>query len=93
MLDRVIDRWRETRFSGVLAVEHAPDHGLPRGAKRLVFDTAAVTIYRPAMIAGHTTRGIGNRDDFLTRYLAGTRHQHASSGARWCMPRRNRDTR
>jgi thioester reductase-like protein len=28
-------------------------------------------IYRPAMIAAHTRRGVGNPDDFLTRYLAG----------------------
>jgi 16S rRNA (guanine966-N2)-methyltransferase len=46
MLDRVIDRWRETRFSKVLAVEHAPDHELPHGTKRLDFEGAAVTIYR-----------------------------------------------
>ncbi len=32
---------------------------------------APAAIYRPAMIAAHTRRGIGNRDDFLTRYLAG----------------------
>lgn len=30
-----------------------------------------VAIYRPAMIAGHTARGTGNPDDFLSRYLAG----------------------
>ncbi len=30
-----------------------------------------VAIYRPAMIAGHTRRGVGNPDDFLSRYLAG----------------------
>ncbi|HEU0031248.1 MAG TPA: thioester reductase domain-containing protein [Kofleriaceae bacterium] len=29
------------------------------------------TIYRPAMIAAHTRRGIGNRDDFVMRYLVG----------------------
>jgi len=28
-------------------------------------------IYRPAMIAGHSQRGVGNPEDFLTRYLAG----------------------
>jgi fatty acid CoA ligase FadD9 len=31
----------------------------------------AAAIYRPAMIAGHSQRGVGNRDDFLTRYLVG----------------------
>ena len=30
-----------------------------------------VAIYRPAMIAAHTERGLGNRDDFPTRYMAG----------------------
>jgi fatty acid CoA ligase FadD9 len=30
-----------------------------------------VAIYRPALIAGHSARGHGNRDDFLHRYLAG----------------------
>ncbi|MEJ7602109.1 MAG: thioester reductase domain-containing protein [Kofleriaceae bacterium] len=32
-----------------------------------------VAIYRPAMIAGDTARGTGNRDDFVNRYLAGCR--------------------
>jgi fatty acid CoA ligase FadD9 len=30
-----------------------------------------ITIYRPAMIAGDTRRGIGNADDYLNRYIAG----------------------
>ena len=45
MLDRVIDSWRERRFSPVLLVEHAATHDLPRGAKRLSFDDTAVTLY------------------------------------------------
>ena len=32
-----------------------------------------VAIYRPAMISGHATRGTGNPDDFVSRYLAGCR--------------------
>jgi fatty acid CoA ligase FadD9 len=32
---------------------------------------APVAIHRPAMIAPHTVRGLGNRDDFPARYLAG----------------------
>ena len=28
-------------------------------------------IYRPAMIAGHSQRGLGNEEDFLNRYLVG----------------------
>jgi 16S rRNA (guanine966-N2)-methyltransferase len=46
MLDRILDCWREGRFSSILAVEHARDHDLPRGSKRRTFDEAAVTIYR-----------------------------------------------
>ena len=46
MLDRVIDHWRERRFSRVLAVEHEAGHELPPGGKRRVFDDSAVTIYR-----------------------------------------------
>jgi 16S rRNA (guanine966-N2)-methyltransferase len=46
MLDRVIDHWKERRFSRVLAVEHERVHELPAGGKRWVFDDTAVTIYR-----------------------------------------------
>jgi 16S rRNA (guanine966-N2)-methyltransferase len=46
MLDRVIDAWRATRFSRVLAVEHAASHELPRPAKRLELDETVVGIYR-----------------------------------------------
>jgi hypothetical protein len=46
MLDRVLDSWRERRFSAILAVEHAREHDLPRGSTRRTFDEAAVTIYR-----------------------------------------------
>jgi 16S rRNA (guanine966-N2)-methyltransferase len=46
MLDRVIDAWRATRFSRVLAVEHAASHELPRPAKRLELDDTVVGIYR-----------------------------------------------
>jgi 16S rRNA (guanine966-N2)-methyltransferase len=46
MLDRVIDTWRENKFSRVLAVEHARTHALPRGALHRVFDDTAITIYR-----------------------------------------------
>ena len=46
MLDRVLDRWSESRFARILAVEHASDHDIPRGARRLDFEATAVTIYR-----------------------------------------------
>ena len=32
---------------------------------------AGATIHRPAMISGHSRRGLGNPDDFVHRYLAG----------------------
>ena len=48
MLDRVIDSWRERRFSRVLAVEHARDHELPRAAWRRTFEDTTVSIYRQA---------------------------------------------
>ena len=46
MLDRVIESWLATRFSRVLAVEHAATHQLPRGAAGRAFDDTMVTIYR-----------------------------------------------
>ena len=46
MLDRVLDHWRATRFSRVLAVEHAREHALPAGANRQQFADTAITIYR-----------------------------------------------
>ncbi len=60
--------------------EHAAFAGSPYAlskwiAERHVRGAAAaglpVAVYRPALIAGHTRRGHGNRDDFLHRYLAG----------------------
>ena len=48
MLDRVIDSWRERRFSRALAGEHARDHALPQGAWRRTFEDTTVTIYRRA---------------------------------------------
>lgn len=46
MLDRVIDSWKERRFSRVLAVEHSADHELPKGDIRRDFEDTAITIYR-----------------------------------------------
>ena len=46
MLDRVIEGWKGTRFSRVLAVEHASDHELPSGGVRRSFDASAITVYR-----------------------------------------------
>lgn len=46
MADRVLASWHERKFAPVLAIEHASDHPLPRGAKRLDFGETLVTIYR-----------------------------------------------
>lgn len=46
MLDRVLESWRATHFSRILAVEHARTHALPRGAQQRTFDDTTVTIYR-----------------------------------------------
>ena len=46
MLDRVIDSWRATRFSPILAIEHASTHALPAGTEKRIFDDTTVTIFR-----------------------------------------------
>jgi 16S rRNA (guanine966-N2)-methyltransferase len=45
VLDRVVDSWRERRFSRILAVEHASTHALPRGRQQRTFDDTMITIY------------------------------------------------
>ncbi len=45
MLDRVIESWREKKFSRILVAEHAKGHVLPKGKMKQVFDETAVTIY------------------------------------------------
>jgi 16S rRNA (guanine966-N2)-methyltransferase len=46
MLDRVIDTWRERKFSPILAVEHARTHKLPPGATTKTFDDSSITVYK-----------------------------------------------
>jgi 16S rRNA (guanine966-N2)-methyltransferase len=47
MLDRLIERWVEVPFALVLTVEHAADHALPAGGRRLVVEEGtAITTYR-----------------------------------------------
>ena len=46
MLDLVIGSWHATRFSRVLAVEHARSHEVPKGAHWRVFDETVVSVYR-----------------------------------------------
>jgi 16S rRNA (guanine966-N2)-methyltransferase len=46
MADRVLASWQERKFAPVLAIEHASDHPLPPGSKRLDFGETLVTVYR-----------------------------------------------
>lgn len=46
MLDRLLDTWHATFFSGLLIVEHTSEHVLPRGAAQRIFETTKVTLYR-----------------------------------------------
>jgi 16S rRNA (guanine966-N2)-methyltransferase len=46
MLDRVIDHWKENRFSKILVCEHAKGHDLPRGKVQRTFDDTVITVYR-----------------------------------------------
>lgn len=48
MLDRLIETWQVTKYSRVLAVEHATDHILPVGYDKRIFEDTAVTLYRHA---------------------------------------------
>ena len=54
MLDRLIETWDRTKFSRILAVEHAADHVMPlepRAFDKRIFDDSAVTIYRAPAVA------------------------------------------
>lgn len=44
-LDLVIRRWKEVRFARILGLEHAADHDVPHGGKRLDFGDTRVTVY------------------------------------------------
>jgi 16S rRNA (guanine966-N2)-methyltransferase len=46
LLNRVSDIWQSSRFSRVLAAEHARTHNVPGGSHRKVFEDTAITIYR-----------------------------------------------
>jgi 16S rRNA (guanine966-N2)-methyltransferase len=45
MLDRVIEHWQASRFSRILAVEHARTHVLPRGTRQRTVEDTVVTLY------------------------------------------------
>ncbi|MGD8321033.1 MAG: RsmD family RNA methyltransferase [Gemmatimonadota bacterium] len=44
-LDLVLERWMEVPFARILGVEHAADHDVPPGGRRLEVDEVRVTIY------------------------------------------------
>lgn len=44
--DRLVERWLDVPFAGVLALEHSAGHRLPGSAARHVFGDSAVSIYR-----------------------------------------------
>jgi 16S rRNA (guanine966-N2)-methyltransferase len=44
-LDLVIQAWEAVRFAAILAVEHAADHEVPAGGKRLELGEICVTVY------------------------------------------------
>jgi 16S rRNA (guanine966-N2)-methyltransferase len=45
-LDRVLEIWRERRFSRILAVEHDRAQPVPAGQRRRAFGDTAVTLFR-----------------------------------------------
>lgn len=44
-LNLIVQRWEEVRFAKILAVEHAREHAVPDGGKRLEFGDIFVTVY------------------------------------------------
>ncbi|HET7274669.1 MAG TPA: RsmD family RNA methyltransferase [Longimicrobiaceae bacterium] len=46
MLDRLIEIWKERRFSRIMTVEHAAIHKVPPGGRRRLFGQTAITTYR-----------------------------------------------
>lgn len=44
-LDLVVERWRAVPFARILGVEHAPDHPVPPGGRKLDFGEVRVTVY------------------------------------------------
>jgi 16S rRNA (guanine966-N2)-methyltransferase len=52
MADRVVRTWADKGFAAILAVEHAADHELPPGGRRLQFAETAVTVYPAGALDG-----------------------------------------
>lgn len=53
MLDRLIETWDRTKFSRILAVEHATGHAMPaepRAFDKRIFEDSTVTIYRAPVV-------------------------------------------
>ncbi|CAN5628169.1 hypothetical protein BH23GEM8_BH23GEM8_17790 [soil metagenome] len=45
MADRLVEIWRDRRFSRILTVEHALEHEMPEGGTGYEFDDTGVTFY------------------------------------------------
>jgi len=60
-LDRVVRRWLEVPFAGVLCVEHDKSHNLPGRGNTSRFGDVSVTVYRadggPGRASSRTRRG------------------------------------
>ncbi len=54
MLDMVIASWQRVPFSRLLVVEHARTHLIPAGARRVLHEDTALTLYEhsPVAVAG-----------------------------------------
>ena len=46
MADRILKAWHAKPFARILAIEHARDHDLPPGSRRIAIEDTLVTIYR-----------------------------------------------
>jgi len=80
MADRVVRTWTDTPFAAILAVEHAADHELPPGGRRLQFVDTAVTVYPAAALDGLQ----------VPRPVPPSRTDSDHAGARRRPPRRRR---
>ena len=45
MLDRLVESWRDNRFSRILAIEHTREHALPPSLRQRSFDDTVITVY------------------------------------------------
>lgn len=46
VVEVLVEQWKQVPFGRILTIEHAADHGLPRGGQRVAYGESAVTTYR-----------------------------------------------